>query len=102
MNKLSICFIDCEGRIILEQKLTSLPLREEVIRSKSIEFFNDPEPCMIHRTAVMKRLYMEIYNSLCDSLQNKNKEQLFKHLPEHIKSYICVPNNTMTIIIKNV
>lgn len=69
INKTFITFIDNKGKVILEQKLTSLSLREEALISKSIEFFNDPEPCMIHRSAVMKRMYMEISDLLSDFLQ---------------------------------
>ena len=37
----------------------NLPITEEVIIEKSIEFFNDPEPCAIHRGAVQFRLLAE-------------------------------------------
>lgn len=33
-----------------------------MIINKSIEFFSDPEPCFIHRSAVLKRLLAEIEN----------------------------------------
>ena len=35
--------------------LTDLPLKEEIILEKSEEFFNDPNPCFIHRSAVRVR-----------------------------------------------
>ena len=38
----------------------NLPITEEVIIEKSIEFFNDPEPCAIHRGAVQIRLLAEL------------------------------------------
>ncbi len=37
-----------------------LPFAEEVIIAKSIEFFNDKEPCAIHRGAVQVRLLAEL------------------------------------------
>ncbi len=37
-----------------------LPLAEKVIIEKSIEFFDDREPCVIHRTAVHVRLMAEL------------------------------------------
>lgn len=40
--------------------LTDLPLREEIILEKSEEFFNDPNPCFIHRSAVRVRLLAEL------------------------------------------
>jgi len=30
----------------------------------SLELYNDPEPCMIHRGAVLKRIYMQIIDAL--------------------------------------
>lgn len=40
--------------------VTSLPLSDELIIKKSMEFFNDEAPCFIHRSAVLKRLYLEL------------------------------------------
>ena len=37
-----------------------LPIAEKVIIEKSIEFFDDREPCVIHRTAVHVRLMAEL------------------------------------------
>lgn len=46
--------------------LKDLPLKEEVIIQSSIRFFNDPEPCHIHRNAVSLRLTEEILHELSD------------------------------------
>lgn len=46
--------------------LKDLPLREEIIIEKSIQFFDDPEPCHIHRNAVSLRLTEEILKELSD------------------------------------
>ncbi len=61
MRRTTIRFIGKNGEVILEKKLTGLPLKDDFVIKKSIEFFNDPEPCMIHRSAVMKRTYMEFF-----------------------------------------
>ena len=37
-----------------------IPFAEEIIIKKSIEFFNDNEPCAIHRGAVHMRLLAEL------------------------------------------
>ena len=44
--------------------LKDLPIREDVLLSKSVEFFDDPEPCEIHRSAVASRLFYELENTL--------------------------------------
>lgn len=46
--------------LLYEGLWNELPLAEEVILEKSIEFFNDREPCVIHRSAVQMRLLAEL------------------------------------------
>lgn len=46
--------------------LKDLPLKEEIILQKSLQFFNDPEPCHIHRSAVALRLTEELYQKRSD------------------------------------
>lgn len=48
------------GKQIYHGYLKDIPLKEAVILEKSVEFFNDPEPCHIHRGAVRVRLTAEI------------------------------------------
>jgi len=35
-------------------------LPEKAVLALSVEYFNDPEPCIIHRTAVHKRAILEL------------------------------------------
>lgn len=53
-----------DNLLIYDGPLTNLPLRESVILEKSEEFFSDPEPCHIHRSAVRIRLTAEIQEEL--------------------------------------
>ncbi|MGB8455733.1 MAG: hypothetical protein WCD89_25875 [Anaerocolumna sp.] len=46
--------------LIYQGRWDDLPLLEELIIEKSIAFFNDPEPCYIHRDAVRVRLLAEL------------------------------------------
>lgn len=46
--------------LLYEGLWNELPLTEEIILEKSIEFFNDREPCVIHRGAVHMRLLAEL------------------------------------------
>lgn len=48
------------GQQIYNGYLKDIPIREAVILEKSVEFFDDPEPCHIHRGAVRVRLTAEI------------------------------------------
>lgn len=49
---------------IYDGKLKDIPLKEAVVLEKSIEFFDDPEPCHIHRGAVRVRLTAEIQQEI--------------------------------------
>ncbi len=55
---------DSAGNIIEKIRLMDLTVPEGIVIEKSIEFFGDPAPCMIHRTAVLSRLMMEMEYAL--------------------------------------
>ena len=62
--------------------LTDLPLKEEIILEKSEEFFNDPNPCFIHRSAVRVRLLAELEEAArpCATI-----EEWFRHIEEYTR-----------------
>lgn len=101
MRKKLISFLNGNRNVILEKRLTSIPLKEEVIIAKSIEFFDDPEPCMIHRSAVMKRLYIEIDDFFNDALRQGKKQLLWGDIPDFIKEYIDIRDTITAISIKS-
>ncbi len=52
------------GDPLYKGPLTGLRLTDETIVSLSVHFFNDPEPCEIHRSAVLSRVFTEIEAAL--------------------------------------
>ena len=52
------------GETLYDGRLTDFSMREETIKSLSLQFFNDPEPCEIHRSAVLSRVFMELEEAL--------------------------------------
>ena len=48
------------GQVVFMGEMSELPLRDSVILQKSEEFFSDPTPCFIHRSAVRIRLLAEL------------------------------------------
>ena len=52
--------------ILYDGLFDDLPIAEDVMIAKSIEFFNDKEPCSIHRGAVQVRLVAELETLLSD------------------------------------
>ena len=52
------------GAIIYEGPLNELPVKEEYIIEKSRELYNEEEPCIIYRTHITKKLYLDIWDQL--------------------------------------
>ena len=50
-----------KGEEVYRGTMTDLPLKEEIILSKSDEFFNDPNPCFIHRSAEHRMNLLHIF-----------------------------------------
>jgi hypothetical protein len=53
-----------DGSVIFCGLITELPLREDYIITKSIERFNESEPCIIYRTSIAKRFYLQLFEKL--------------------------------------
>lgn len=61
---INIKIISFDGSELFSGLVTELPLEEEYIIAKSIERFNESEPCIIYRTHIGKIFYMELYEKL--------------------------------------
>lgn len=55
-----LILLDSASREISACPISEYVLPEEVILALSVEYFNDPEPCAIHRGAVHNRVMMEL------------------------------------------
>lgn len=68
-------FKDINGNHLEYYSPLHLPIKENIIIKKSIELFDDDEPCIIHRTYVMKKLMLEL-DSIVENLIDKNSNLL--------------------------
>jgi hypothetical protein len=59
IGALPVVLTDAAGKTLYSGRIYGLPIRECVVIQKSIEFFNDPEPCYKHRGAVHTRIWAE-------------------------------------------
>lgn len=75
--------IDGPAGAMYDGTLTLIKIPESLIIELSIEFFDDPEPCHIHRGAVLKRVYMEI-----NMLLGNNSVTPVADLPESVLRYL--------------
>ena len=55
---------DASGAVLMDVAEGEFALPEDVTIRLSVEFFNDPQPCEIHRRAVAMRLYGEIIEAM--------------------------------------
>ena len=54
--KYLITITDSKNNIIFTGKPITLPLTNSSIKSKSIELFSDPEPCIIHQSYASQKI----------------------------------------------
>lgn len=85
--------MDCNKKVIFEKRVIDIPLKEKTIISKSIEWFSDPEPCMIHRSAVMKRLYFELIEYFESQKNNGNSLLALETIPAPLLDMLDIDEN---------
>ncbi len=56
--------IQKEKKVIFDGKPINLPIKNDVLIAKSIEMFNDEDPCIIHQTYVIESLVDELISKL--------------------------------------
>lgn len=49
-----------QDKKIFDGKILNIPIKEDAIISKSIELFDDEEPCIIHQSYVVKEYVTEL------------------------------------------
>lgn len=93
MGAKTIAFCNKNGQVIIERKLTSLPIKEDSIIKISSELFNDCEPCIIHRTFIMKKIYLELDEYLNNMLQCGKSEICFDLIPSNVVKCLDIDSN---------
>jgi hypothetical protein len=83
---MDIRLTDREGKILYEGPLNGLSFPEKLIIAKSIYFFNDEEPCFIHRSAVASRLFEEL-NRLLEQRGKMSAAELQESSPGYMDEY---------------
>lgn len=83
--------LDCNGVALYDGPLIRLALKDEAVKAKSMEFFRDPEPCMIHRSAVMSRLYGELLDYFCECGAKGKYSVMLDEMPVWLLWYLALP-----------
>ena len=76
---------DAEGSIIYDGRIDRMMVEEKHVIELSILFYNDPEPCFIHRGAVLSRIFGEIEAALNNEW--RTIDQLSANINKHLSMY---------------
>lgn len=98
MAKLKI--LDIDDNVLIECFTSELPLKYEKVVQKSIEMFEDSNPCPMHRSYAEKKLYLEIDNYSVSLLKDGKSEILWEDADRDIKDMLDIENNPHKIIIE--
>ena len=60
---LNVRLIGIDNAPLYEGPIAGMLIPERVVLSLSVEFFGDPEPCHIHRGAVLSRVFSELHQA---------------------------------------
>ena len=87
-----LILLDAAGSEISACPVSEYELPEEVVLALSTEYFNDPEPCEIHRGAVHRRAMMELMDK-CPA----GKTVSLRELPEPMRVYFPARTDSVRI-----
>ena len=66
------------NKTLYEGRISDIPIKEDYIIKKSLELFDDDDPCIIHQSYVIKEYVDDVLN-------------IFKHIDSHtieVKDYL--------------
>lgn len=86
---------DNDGNIAKKMLLADLTVPEGIVIEKSIEFFRDPSPCFIHRSAVLSRLMMELECAL-SACTVEPMSSLSSDLRRYLSGYVNIHSISIT------
>jgi hypothetical protein len=86
-----VIFFDNNENEIMTVPIIEIPIYEDKVIEKSIELFNDDEPCIIHKSYSIRAITFEICDYLKEIIDNNN-EVLKVSINEKILEQINVQN----------
>ncbi len=89
-------FIRKKDQTLYKGKMVNMPVKEEAIKEKSLELFDDDDPCIIHQSYVMKH-FAQTLASLFET-ENTDTIQLKEH--KHTLNFLDYNDDDITISLK--
>lgn len=92
MNKKII--IENNDKTIYKGKMLNMPVKETSIKAKSIDLFDDEDPCIIHQSYVMKHFAEDLHTILTNA---KNQTITLKDHQEALDFLDVEPSATIKL-----
>lgn len=93
-----ISITDQNNKVIYQDHITSLPIRDEGMINKSKELFYDSEPCIIHKTFIIKQFFFKLDNYLNDLAEHSIQEVSYDMLPDWITKMVKMDTHTKMLL----
>ncbi|SHH57361.1 hypothetical protein [Clostridium grantii] len=101
-KNISLKLYSFNEEIIFNGLLTNFPIKEELILEKTIEHFEDYDPCFFHRSVVSRWMYFEIEEYL-NKIDEENKSEIkWQELPENIKKILLSDKVINRVIVEKI
>ncbi len=84
-NSGTIELYDDNGNVIYKGSFMRLPLSEPLVLEKCIEFFNDKNPCFIHRSAAINRITYQLEEEMKTISSDCNQSMTWAQLTDSVK-----------------
>jgi len=98
MKELTI--INKDNVVLFNDKLINLPLKEKVIIDKSILYYNDPSPCFIHRSSIVKKMLYNFQTYIESQLLEGKRELIWGDIPKEEREFIDLDEGVHKVIIR--
>ncbi|MFP4287102.1 MAG: hypothetical protein ACLFRI_05335 [Candidatus Izemoplasmataceae bacterium] len=85
--------IEHNGEILFKGKLLTMPVKERAIKEKSIDLFDDDDPCIIHISFVVKHFAEKLLKLLHD-----NQGLIHAKAHQEMLDFLNIPIDDSTVI----
>ncbi len=88
--------VKSHDNVIYKGKMVNMPVKETAIKEKSVELFEDDDPCIIHQSYVMKHFAQ----TLASLFEQKNTKTLRLDDVEDELDFLDFEGDNITITLK--
>ena len=90
-------FLDKNKNLIEKRSILKLDYKRDVVVKKSIEMFDDEDPCIIHYTYSVNKIGLELLEKINDNCKKEELTFTIETWPGYIGNIFNVPKDTYVI-----